>query len=241
LIVSAHQPHYLPWIGYFNKIYLSDVFMLMNNLVYTNKGYISKNRILTNKGWRYITVPLIKPNGYQTKINELLIENESQANWRVKHLRTIKHHYEKGKGFSSFFPILENELLKDSLNYFDLQHNLIKSIMDYLKINTVIQLGSEKNTFGTKENELIINILKDSNCNQMLLGIGASNNYVDKSYVTNKGYSLLRQDFNHPFYKQPYKNEIVNGLSIVDLIFNTSREEAEYIVKNCGKTIPLNE
>ena len=100
--------------------------MIMDNMVYTNKGYISKNRILTNKGWQYLTVPLIKPNGFQTRINELIIENESQANWKIKHLRTIKHHYQKGQGFKLFFPVLENELLKKSHNYFELQLRLIK-------------------------------------------------------------------------------------------------------------------
>ena len=209
--------------------------MLMDNMTYTNKGFISKNRILTNKGWKYLTVPLVKPNGYQTKINELLIENKSKANWKLKHLRTIKHHYEKCQGFKVFFSIIEDELMKETVNYFDLQYNLIIRILNYLNIKTKIQLGSENETGGNKEKELLVNILQDSKCDKMLLGIGASNNYVDKSYITNKGFTLLGQDFNHPVYEQPYKHEIVNGLSVIDLIFNSSREEAETIVKTCGK------
>lgn len=215
--------------------------MLMDNMNYTSKGYITKNRILTNKGWRYLTVPAIKPNGHQSKINELLIGNESQANWRVKHLRTIKYHYEKGPGFKKFFPLLENELMKDSLNYFDLQFRLIKCILEYLNIHTEIKLGSVNGTDGTKEKELIINILKDSSCSNMLLGIGASNKYVDKSYITSKGYHILGQEFSHPKYEQINNSETINGLSIIDLIFNTTRQDAETIVKNCGKTIPLYE
>jgi hypothetical protein len=209
--------------------------MIMDNMVYTNKGYISKNRILTNKGWQYLTVPLIKPNGFQTRINELIIENESQANWKIKHLRTIKHHYQKGQGFKLFFPVLENELLKKSHNYFELQLRLIKCILDYLNISTEIKLGSKESTGGVKERELIINILKDSECSDMLLGIGASNKYVDKSYITSKGYRILGQEFSHPKYEQINTPESINGLSVVDLIFNTSRHEAETIVKNCGK------
>jgi len=207
----------------------------MDNMVFTSKGYISKNRILTNKGWQYLTVPLIKPNGFQTKINELIIENESQANWKIKHLRTIKHHYQKGQGFKHFFPVLENELLKKSHNYFELQLRLIKCILDYLNISTEIKLGSQESTGGVKERELIINILKDSDCAEMLLGIGASNNYVDKGYIASKGYRILEQEFFHPKYQQINTSETINGLSVVDLIFNTSRHEAETIVKNCGQ------
>ncbi len=79
---------------------------------------------------------------------------------KLKHLRTIKHHYQKGQGFKHFFPVLENELLKKSHNYFELQLRLIKCILDYLNIHTEIKLGSKESTRGVKERELIINILK---------------------------------------------------------------------------------
>ena len=207
----------------------------MDNMNFTSIGYITKNRILTNKGWRYLTVPAIKPNGHQSKINELLIGNESQANWRVKHLRTLRYHYQKGQGFKHFFPVLENELLKKSHNYFELQLRLIKCILNYLNISTEIKLGSKQSTAGAKEGELIINILKDSDCSDMLLGIGASNNYVNQSYIISKGYRILSQEFTHPKYGQINTSESINGLSVVDLIFNTSRHEAETIVKNCGE------
>ena len=130
---------------------------------------------------------------------------------------------------------MENELLKKSHNYFELQLRLIKCILAYLNISTEIKLGSKESTGGVKERELIINILKDSDCSDMLLGIGASNNYVDKSYITSKGYRILGQEFSHPKYGQINSSESINGLSVVDLIFNTSRHEAETIVKNCGK------
>jgi len=151
MIVSAHQPHYFPCIGYFNKIYLSDTFMLMNNMIYTSKGYISRNRILTNKGWRYLIVPVVKPNGYKSRINELLIENKCQTNWKLKHLRTIKYNYQKGKGFLSFYPIIEEELNKNHTSFIELQISVIKRIFKYLNIETKIILTSDKNTEGKKE------------------------------------------------------------------------------------------
>lgn len=209
--------------------------MIMDNMVYTSKGYISKNRILTNKGWRYLTVPLIKPNGFQTKINELIIENESQANWNIKHLRTIKHHYSKGQGYKQFYPLIEKELMNKSGTYFDLQLRIIKCIVNYLNISTKIQLGSIKNTTGKKENNLILNILKDSNCKKMLLGIGASNQYIDKKIIIDQGFELMKQDFEFPVYKQAQFHGYTKGLSIIDLLLNVSQKEAEFIVKSCGK------
>ena len=215
--------------------------MLMDNMIFTNKSYINRNRILTKNGWVYLSVPLVKPNGYKTLINELIIEKESQANWRLKHLRSIKHNYEKCPNFSDFFPLLENTILDHYNTFFNLQFALIRVIMSYLKINTKIILGSKHQTSGLKENELILNILKDSSCHEMLLGIGASNKYIDKKYILEEGYKLSRQNFLHPNYFQPYGKNNVQGLSVIDVIFNTSRKEAEEIVKKCGTIISINE
>jgi hypothetical protein len=233
MIVSAHQPHYLPWVGYINKIYLSDVFLLMDNMTFTNKGYISKNRIMSSRGVQFLTVPVIKPYGLSTKINELIIDTRTRANWNLKHLRSLKHNYAKGVGFDEFYPIIESVLEKKHDLYFDLQYDLIKIILNYLNINTKVQLASEKSTQGAKETELIVNILKDTNCNQMLLGLGASNNYVDFDYVNKAGFKICQQEFSHPRYKQN-RDVFVSGISIVDLIFCNSKQEASNLVKNCG-------
>ena len=234
MIVSAHQPHYLPWIGYFNKIYLSDVFICMDNMNFTNSGFINRNRILTKNGILYLTVPLLKPYGINTKINELIIENESQSNWKKKHLKSIEHNYSKGIGFNSFYPILEKELEKPIDNYFDFQFNIIKTINQYLNINTKMQLGSTRKTGGIKESELILSILETSECDTFLFGLGASNDYVNKDIILDKGFKFAKQKFNHPYYKQNNRN-FEKGLSIIDCLLRCSKDEAEHIVKQSGK------
>lgn len=235
MIVSAHQPHYLPWIGYFNKIHLSDVFMLMDNMVYTNKGYINRNRILTKNGVQYLSVPLIKPNGLNTKINELIIESDNRKIWNEKHLRAIRHNYSKGAGFKSFFPLLENSLMHKYELFCSLQKEIIISILDYLNINTEIILASETGTHGNKETELISNIIKDAGCDSILLGMGASLEYVDKDIILSKGYTVYTQKFNHPEYTQK-SSSFVKGLSIIDMLLSVNRDEAIFMVKNAGST-----
>jgi len=233
MIVSAHQPHYFPWIGYFNKMYLSDIFMLMDNMNFTNNSYINRNRIINSKGIQFINIPLSKPNGIKTKINELVIENNKQKNWNIKTLRTLNHNYFSGEGFSEFYPIVEDILLKKFDLYIDLAFCIEKEIMNYLGINTKIILASETNTTGNKENELILKILHNSGCNTVLLGLGASLKYIDFSFVKNEGYELLSQEFLFPKYQQKTET-FINGVSILDLLFNESRNEASFIVKNAG-------
>lgn len=238
MIVSAHQPHYLPWIGFINKIYLSDVYMMMDNMTYTNNSYINRNRIMTSRGVSYLTVPLIKPFKLKTKINELIIEDQTNANWNSKHLKSIKHNYAKGAGFKDFFPLLEDLLLKKHELYINLLYSNISTILNYLEIKTTIKLASEYNIEGNKEDELMINILKNSNCSELLLGLGASKSYVNFDYIYNRGYNVLIQKFEHPVYSHKSKH-FVKGISIIDLILNNSRPDAINIIKNCGKTEAL--
>lgn len=206
----------------------------MDNMFFTNSGFINRNRILSKNGILYLTVPLIKPFGINTKINELKIDYESQSNWIKKHLKSIEHNYSKGIGFNSFYPLLEKEFEKPIDNYFDFQFNIINTINQYLNITTKIQLGSTKNTSGIKESELILSILETSECDTFLLGLGASNHYVNKNIILDKGYNFANQKFNHPEYKQINRN-FEKGLSIIDCLLRCSKDEAEHIVKQSGK------
>lgn len=236
MIVSAHQPHYLPWIGYVNKIYLSDVFMVMDNMIYTNKGFINRNRIINSKGVQYISVPLLKPNGLITKINELTIDNRAHSNWNIKHLRSIKHNYSKGLGYNFFFPLLEDVLIRKNEHFFSLQMDLIRLILYYLKIDVKIIIASETQTVGIKEKDLILNIIRDSNCNKMLLGLGASNQYVDKEFITKNGGEVIHQNFSHPVYIQRSRS-FISGVSIIDLLLNVPQDDAIFFVKHSGTII----
>lgn len=236
MIVTAHQPHFFPWIGYLNRIHLCDCFMIMDNMLFTNNNYISRNRIINSKGIQYINLPVRKVNGLKTRINELLIDNKTKNNWKLKLLRTIKHNYYQGEGFKYFFPLLEDLFSANYELYIDFYLKSLDLIMKYIGIEKKIMLASEKNTLGRKENELFLNILRDSNCNHILLGIGASTKYIDKNFIENKGFKVCYQKFEHPIYKQKSR-EFIKGLSILDMLLNIDRETATNIVKLSGKII----
>src|ERR1043165_5905453 len=95
MIVAIHQPHYLPWLRYFEKIARSDVFVLLDDVQYEKNGFQNRNKIKTGQGWAYLTVPVKKP--LLVPINEVLIDNTS--GWQDKHLRAIELNYGKAPYF----------------------------------------------------------------------------------------------------------------------------------------------
>src|SRR5438034_6667396 len=91
MLVSIHQPHYLPWLRYFDKIARSDLFMVLDDVQYEKNGFQNRNKIKTAQGWTYLTVPVQKPT--QRSIRE--IEIDKQSGWCEKHQRALEMSYRK--------------------------------------------------------------------------------------------------------------------------------------------------
>jgi len=99
MIISIHQPNFLPWIGYFYKLVRSDIFVFLDNVQYTKNSFINRNRIKTPQGALWLTVPVTFKFGQL--INEVRINN--QTDWRKKHLKTLEMNYRKAKFFEEVF------------------------------------------------------------------------------------------------------------------------------------------
>ena len=105
MILTAHQPSYLPWLGLINKIMKADLFCYFDCVQYQKKEYDNRNSIKTNSGILKLSVPVESKNHLTKKINEIRIINKG---WNKKHIKSIKLAYQKSKYFDNYFPELEN-------------------------------------------------------------------------------------------------------------------------------------
>ncbi|MBL4898764.1 MAG: WbqC family protein [Colwellia sp.] len=234
MIVSTHQPHYIPWIGYLHKISKSDTFVILDNVQYTKNSYINRNSIRHKEGTILLTVPVKYKGASKYIIKDIEIDKSSGFKGLHKHLKTLTMNYNSGVGFDEFFPIIEHLYSKEYKWIFDLDHQLLLAILEYLKIDTEIVISSEENIHGAKEDELFLSMLEKTKSDTLLLGLGASMKYVNTESVTEKGYKITYQKFVHPVYKQRNFSDFINGISIVDMLFNNSQSEAIEIIKNCS-------
>ena len=58
MILAAHQPSYLPWLGYLDKMLRADVFVVMDDLQYEAQNFQNRNRLKLNTGPAWVTVPV---------------------------------------------------------------------------------------------------------------------------------------------------------------------------------------
>lgn len=219
-IFAIHQPNYLPWIGYFNKINNCDSFVILDAIqVPRGQSYANRNKILDNNGDFYLTVSLKKNIGSEGKFSYIQAQY-SDPNWKEKHLKSMEFAYKKAPFFNDFFPLLHNLYKKDNLSFCEHNIEFIRLVCSYFSINTKLILLSEiLENFGEKNN-LIIDIGNAIKSNIYFCGKGGGLNYTDPEILLQHNITTLYSSFTHPVYKQFNSEVFISHLSILDYIFN---------------------
>lgn len=219
MIVSIHQPNYIPWMGYFYKIHKSDIFVFLDDVQYIRRGFINRNRIKTHQGASWLTVPVDSKGKYESSINDMKIRDD--LNWKENHLRSIEMNYKRSDYFNDFFNILKACIIKHNDKLSELNIDIVKTICKLLNIKTEIILSSELNIKETST-ERIISICKLVGANKYLSGSGGSKYQNGKMFEDNS-IELVYSDFHEKQYKQLW-GDFTGGLSVIDYIFNCGYE-----------------
>lgn len=223
MIVSVHQPQYLPWLGYFDKIIKSDIFVILDDVQYKKNEWQNRNRIKTATGWQWLTVPVTYK--FPEKINQVKIN--SQTSWRKDHLRSLEVNYRPAKFFNQYYSFFQ-ETLKQEWEYLsELNIFFIEKILFFLGIKKKILKSSELAMSGEKTDRLV-NICKILGGETYLSGIGAKD-YLEIDKFEKEKIKVVFQEFVSPVYPQLYNN-FVSNLSVVDLLFNCGEESLDILL-----------
>jgi len=223
--VSIHQPNYIPWLGFFEKVINSDIYVVFDDVQYPRgKDFANRNQIKTNNGKLWLTIP-IKDKGSLKKWKDVeYIDN----GWKDKHLKNIESFYKKSKYFEEYYSELVNIFSVQHDFLIDLNVDLIRFVLDKLNIETKIVFSSNIKTDKTGL-EKIIHILKELKATHYISGAGdGSKRYIDENEFSNNKIELIWQDYKHPQYKQLH-GEFIPYLTILDLLFNEGTNSRDII------------
>lgn len=217
MIVAVHQPNYLPYLGFFNKMEQSDIFVIYDDAQFNKEDFQHRNKVRIHHGWKYLTVPVEKK---RMPIMDIRIRNELVTKgiaWQEAHLKEIGDNYKDTPYYAPYEDHLETIYAGKYDKLIDLNMDLIGILKDAFDIRTKISFASELG-FTSKSTERLVDITEALRGDTYLSG-PAGRDYLDVSLFNRRGINVEFQDFKHPAYKQRYEGFIPN-MSAIDALFN---------------------
>lgn len=237
MILVAHQPEYLPYLGFFYKAGKAGKFIFVDHVQFQKEGFQNRNRIRTKPGldgWTWLTIPVVTKNKLSQKINEVEIDNSRY--WAKKHWKSIYFSYKDAPFFKKYKDFFEQTYSKKWIKLADLNEAIICYLFKELDIQIPVYKSSDYNIEGQKT-DMIINLCKAMKADTHLSGPGLTaeggKHYVEEEKFRINGLNHIFSDFKHPVYPQQFKPFIPN-MSVIDLLFNCGQESAKIIKKAHG-------
>lgn len=223
MIVTIHQPNYLPWLGYFHKLLKADRFILLDTVAFSKGSYTNRCRIGWEEGSRWLTVPVQTAGRLGQPINEVNLDG---GDWHRHHLANLRTAYGGSPYADRYLPDLESVLESGHRNLADLNESLLRLICGYLGIGVELVRASDLNPVGSKS-ELLVSLCRQVGASTYLSGQGGAT-YNDDALFSQSGIQLTYDDFEHPVYAQAGKR-FHPGLSILDLLFNCGEASGDVL------------
>jgi hypothetical protein len=221
--VAIHQPHYLPWPGYFDKIRQADLFVYLDNVQFQRRGFQNRNRIKTANSTSWLTVPVHADR--PSRIDTVTIADDK---WRRRHATAIANAYAQAPHIGLFHDGLRPIIDGSPARLVDLNILVITWAMTCLGIETPVLRASDLGVSGHKE-QLILEICERVGATHYLSGEGARC-YQQAEHFAQRGLVLEYHMAEVSPYPQCHAAAgFEPDLSTLDLLLNTGGQASGYI------------
>lgn len=229
--VSINQPAYLPWLGYFDRIAISDVHVVLDQVQFEKNSMVNRNKIRTNNGWAWLTVP-VRTKGKFGDLSICNLEVEVSSNWREKHWKAICQNYVKTPYFDRYRSDLEGIYAQEWTYLFELTEALNKFFLETaLQISTPLTYESKLHV-EEKKSDLVLSICQKLGAKIYISG-PFGRDYLEEEKFKIAGIEIEYHDYQHPTYPQYYQ-PFEPYMSTLDLIMNCGPDSKNTLMKKKG-------
>lgn len=228
--MAVHQPNFLPWLGWFDKLARADVFVLLDHVQFprTSRGtYVNRVKLLVGGKDAWATAPIVRASGSVQRIDQVRVDDAQP--WREKLLRTVEHNYRRADAYDDVFPLVREIIEQPTDRLAELNERGVRDIADALGLDASKFVRSS--TLGTSSHatDLLIELTKAVGGTTYLAGNLAGSTYQEDEKFEQAGIELRLQRFEHPRYDQQV-DEFVPGLSVVDALMHVGRERTRALL-----------
>jgi hypothetical protein len=222
--IAILQSNYIPWKGYFDLINMVDEFILYDEVQYTKNDWRNRNRIKTQSGTQWLTIPVL-----QKALSQKICETRVASNaWRKKHWKTLCQCYSKAAFFGDYERRFEQLYLGDEEAFLSqINHAFLRTMNEILGIDTQLSWSSDYELVGGKT-EKLVELCKQAGATAYVSGPAAKSyleeelfeqNSIELSYINYESYPKYAQLF------PPFEHSV----TALDLIFNEGPNAPRYM------------
>jgi hypothetical protein len=230
MIVAAHQPHYMPWLGYLDKMAKADLFVVMDDLQYEAQNYQNRQRVKLHAGAQWLTVPLER--GTQgDRICDKRIDNSgsTRQHWQRRSWLTLEINYRRAPFWKHYADELYAVYAQTWVSLVELDMKMLDLARTWLDIRTPVVRASTLGLTGYKTDRLI-DLCRKTDARCYISGGGGSTGYLDVERMGRAGIGVIWQHFQHPRYDQRYPEVgFLSHLGFIDLLFNCGEASREML------------
>ncbi|MBI2058313.1 MAG: WbqC family protein [Nitrospirae bacterium] len=225
--VAIIQPHYLPWLGYFDMIDQVDTFVFLDTVQRVRHSWHHRNRIRTDQGWCWLTLPLTRKDPLGQSLREARIV---QGKWIRRHARSIEVAYRRAESWRDHGDALLSTLLARSEEdrLVEVTIPLVEALAARLGIRTPFIRASELDVEQVDRVDYLVSICESLGADEYLSPLGARAYLQHSEIFSDSGVRLRFHHYDHPVYPQRFEG-FVSHLSAVDLLLNCGPASLEIL------------
>ncbi len=227
MIIAIHQPQFMPWLGYFDKMAQVDVFVLLDNVQYKKNEFQNRNRIKTPTGPQWLTVPV--SYRFPALINEVAVPAGDP--WRRKHLQALQANYGKAPHWPTYGAALQALYADEQPLLAAVNAASVEWLRDHLHIETPLVVASQMQV-SNDPTQRLIDLCHQLGAESYLAGADGRK-YMQLDRFAAAGIEVFFQEYEHPMYEQLH-GVFTSHLSTLDLLLNCGPESGK-IVRGKGK------
>ena len=218
------QPGYLPWLGFFDQFRRADVFVYYDDLQYDKHGWRNRNRIKTQAGAQWLTVPVRHSGLGLPRIVD--VEIDQRTPWARKHVTSIRQAYARAPFLARYLPELEEIVQQAWERLVDLDLAVTAAMCRWFGLSRTVVRSSQLDVRG-EQSERLVRLCQRFGARRYVSG-NAAQEYLDTAMFEREGIRVEWQNFVHPTYPQQH-GEFVPYLSAIDLLLNCGDEAPAFL------------
>ena len=229
--VSIHQPNFFPWLGYFDKLHKSDIFIFLDDVQFEKKGGTWVNRVYVqiNGKRKWLTVPVIRNFSGVRKINEIMFSDK--VSWKKKIINKLENYYRNSLFFNETISEIKKILEDDYSCLSSFNIKTIKYLLNKLNLKKPNFFNSSSFDIKTKSNQKLIDLLLNFDSTIYYSGKG-SIEYLDEKLFFNNSIDIIYQNFKYVEYTQNHSGPFITKLSVIDVLMNCGFNQTEKLIKS---------